>query len=115
MTDSKVQPKAGEVSATDQFFTDSSGVSHQIYSKVLAIATFPNAGTAATAHGIAAINLECGFNVRKVNARLAIAPTVTVLDKSKFSFTLDAVNLNITDTADYHLYTGEVVIEYCPA
>jgi hypothetical protein len=107
-------PKAGDVSLTDQFFTDSAGVSHPIYSKVLSIVSFPNATTAATAHGIAAINLECGVNIRKVNARLITPPTVTLQDKSKFSFTVDATNLNITTLTDLHLYTGEVVIEYCP-
>lgn len=114
MEDFKVQSAAGAVSLTNQTFVDAAGVVHPIYSKVLSIVTFPNAGTANTAHGLAAVNLECGFNVRKVNARLAVAPTVTMLDKSQLSFKLDVTNLVITAAADLHLYTGEVVIEYCP-
>jgi len=112
--DFEKQPKAGDVFQTDQFFTDAAGVVHSVWCKILSIVAFPNATTGSTAHGIAAINLEAGFNVRKVNARLITPPTVTALDASKFSFTLDATNLNITDTVDYHLYTGEVWLEYVP-
>lgn len=112
--DFEKQPKAGDVFQTDKFFQDAAGVVHSVWCKVLSIASFPNAATAATAHGLAAVNLEAGVNVRKVNCRLITPPTVTAQDRSKMSFTVDATNLNVTTTTDLHLYTGEVWLEYCP-
>lgn len=110
MQDFKRQPSVGDESTTDQFWTDANGAPQPIYSKRLAVAAFPNAGSANVAHGIgASLNLSAGVNVRKVTA----SNGVTMLDKTRFAFSLDAANLVITDTADYHLYAGEVVIEYC--
>lgn len=110
MNDFKKQPAVGEESQTDQFWVDALGKAQPIYSKRIAIAAFPNNGNANTAHGIgASLNLSGPFNVRRVTATNG----VTMLDKSKFSFTLTAANLNIADAADYSLYAGEVVIEYC--
>lgn len=110
MDDFKRQAAVGEESMTDKFWVDANGVPQPIYSKRVAVAAFPNAGAANTAHGIgASLNLSGPFNVRRVTATNG----VTMLDKSKFSFTLDANNIGITDAADYHLYAGEVVIEYC--
>ena len=115
MTDFDKQPKAGDVFQTDGYFRDAAGVDHSIWCKILAIAAFPNNATANTAHGIAAINLEAGVNVRKVNCRLTAPPTVTAQDKSKMSFGVTAANLAITTTTDLSAYSGEVWLEYCPS
>ncbi len=112
MQDFKRQAAVGEESVTDQFWVDANGVPQPVYSKRLAAVAgvFGNAGATALAHGIgASLNLNAPFNVR----RILCTNGVIIAEKGNMKFTLDAVNLNIVTVTDLHLYTGEIVIEYC--
>lgn len=99
-----------ETLTSDQY-VDSTGVVWPVYhQRIAAVAgKFGNAGATTLAHGIVNLKLDAPFNVVKVNCSNG---TITA-DKSKMAITADITNLNIITLTDLHLYTGEVVVEYC--
>lgn len=111
MEDFKVQQGLLVESLTNETWVDAAGVVWPIYSKRITAAAgvFGNAGATAVAHGVVTMKLDAPFNVRRVNCSNG---TITA-DKSKCAITADVANLNIITLVDLHLYSGEIVIEYC--
>lgn len=111
MEDFKKQVGLNVESLTNEQYRDAAGVIWPVYSqRIAAVAgSFGNAGATALAHGIVNLKLDAPFNVRQVNC----SNGVITADKSKCAITADVNNLNIITLVDLHLYSGEIVVEYC--
>lgn len=112
MKDYKVAPKLGEESTTDTWFTDSQGVSWQIYSKVIDFGAGPNATSKNVAHGISLLKADGHFKIRHAQFHKAATAPV-ILDGAALVGTFpDLTNVRLTSTADLTTYAGFAIIEY---
>ena len=113
----KIAPKPGDASTTDAWFTDATGKSWPIYSKILDLGALPNAGAKNVAHGIANIKLDGHLHISSAHASAGAggvtSRTLLLAQGGAVTFGVDATNLVVTTTGNLSAQTGRATLEYC--
>ena len=102
--------QAGQRFDTGLKYVDSSGVSHVIYRKILALNSLPNAGAKNFPHAEAL----SASRYAKVSFSVSNGTTIKTEQSAGISIDINATNVAITTAADLTAYVnGLIILDFC--